>query len=361
MNDGSAPMKVCVVNPNYYRSSGVTVAARRIFHGVTPLGIEQHFVDCRHGSQEEDISWIPPGRLLPFLLMDSHPVRLFQQTAAFLRWLRREGIGLVHVHHRRLAALLYPLQGFGRFRLIYTAQLSYPAETWFALTSPRSGVAISPSVAENLKKTTRITRIDIIGNPSDFPPECPDVRVPDVRGTVICVARLDPVKAHVHLIAAWKILTERGIRAKLLLIGEGSLKQTLADQVDALGLTELVEFRGFQKDIPAEMNRCLFAVLASEVEGHPVVVMEAAARGRPTLVTDVDGSRDGVPPAAALTNRIPFGDPGKLADALAVWLEQPEAVVLEGRRFYDFHKEHHSTEVVGRRYAELYERTARNH
>ena len=354
-------MKVCVVNPNYYRSSGVTVAARRIFQGVTPFGIEQHFVDCRHGSQEEDVSWIPPGRLHSFLLMDSHPVRLFQQTAAFLRWLRREQIAIVHVHHRRLAALLYPLQGLGRFRLIYTAQLSYPPKLWFALTSPRSGVAISPSVAENLRKTTRITQIDIIGNPSDFPPECPDVCISEEVCTVICVARLDPVKAHFHLIAAWKMLTERGIHARLLLVGEGSLKQTLVDQVDALGLTGLVEFRGFQKDIAAEMDRCLFAVLVSEVEGQGIVIIEAAARGRPTLVTDVDGSRDGVPPTANLSNRVPFGDPGKLADALAVWLEQPEVVVMEGRRFYDFHKERHSTEVVGRKYAELYERTARNH
>ena len=354
-------MKVCIVNPNFYRSSGVTVAVRRIFQGVTPLGVEQYFVDCRHGSQEEDISWIPPGRLCSFLLMDNHPVRLIQQTAAFLRWLRREQIAIVHVHHRRLAALLYPFQGIGRFRLIYTAQLSYPAETWFTLFSPRTGVAISPSVAENLGKTTRITQIDIIGNPSDFPLECPEVRASEVSRTVLCVARLDPVKAHVHLIEAWKKLTERGTRAKLLLVGEGSLKQALVHQVSALGLTELVEFRGFRKDIAAEMDRCLFAVLVSEVEGHPVVVLEAAARGRPTLVTDVDGSRDGVPPSVNLPNRIPFGDVEKLAGALEVWLEQPEAVAQEGRLFYDFHKEHHSTEVIGRKYADLYERTARTH
>ena len=353
-------MKVCVVNPNYYRSSGVTVAARRIFQGVSPLGIEQHFVDCCHGSQEEDVSWIPPGRRHLFLLMDSHPLRLIQQMAAFLRWLRQEEIAIVHVHHRRLAAMLNPLQGIGGFRLIYTAQLCYPAEVWFSLASPRHGVAISPSVAENLKKTTRITQIDIIGNPSDFPLECPEVRAFEVCRTVICVARLDPVKAHVHLIDAWKKLTERGIRAKLLLVGEGALKQSLVDQVRTLGLTEIVEFRGFQKDIAAEMDRCLFAVLVSEVEGQGIVIIEAAARGRPTLVTDVDGSRDGVPSGSQLPNLIPFGDVEKLADALAVWLEQPDSVVNEGRVFYDFHKKHHSTEVVGRKYAELYERTARN-
>lgn len=347
-------MKVCVVNANYYRSSGVTTAVRRIYQGVTPEGIDQYFVNCLYGNTDEDLDWMPEGCCQTFRLMTSRPAELIRQIAAFLRWLRQNQIQVVHVHHRRLAALLNPLQNLGKFRLVYTAQLSYPFERWFWLTAPRLGVAISRSVAANLQATTRMKRLEIIGNPSDFPAQVPirDERRRD--GPVICVARLDPVKGHKYLIQAWKLLSDRGLQKKLVLLGEGSLKPALQAQVQELGMGHLIEFRGFQKDVGQQFDLSSFAVLASEVEGHPVAVLEAASRGLPTLVTDVDGSRDCVPPQAGLPNRVPFGDAAALAEALSVWLKQPEQVDREGDIFFEFHKERHSTEVVGKRYADLY-------
>lgn len=347
-------MKVCVVNPNYYRSSGVTTVVRRLHRGVSAQGVDQYFVNCLYGSTEEDLDWIPEGRYRTFRLMAGSPAVLVGQTAAFLRWLRRSQIRVVHVHHRRLAALLSPLQGLGNFKLVYTAQLSYPPERWFWLTAPRAAVAISGSVAANLRATTRSRRLEVIGNPSDFPDQAP-ARGADAPGLpVICVARLDPVKGHAHLLRAWKALSDRGIRADLVLLGEGSLQAPLLAQAAALGIDRLVEFRGFRKDVAREFDGAAFAVLASEVEGHPVAVLEAAARGLPTLVTDVDGSRDCVPPEGRLPNRVPFGDADALADALAAWIGGPEAVVREGLAFYDFHKERNSTEVVGKKYADFY-------
>lgn len=351
-------MKVCVVNPNYYRSSGVTVAIKRIHRGALLQGVDQQFVGCDHGDGSEDVEWMPQGTPKTFRLMTSSPVLLVSQLRAFLRWLRDEQIRVVHVHHRRLAVLLGPMQKLGGFRLVYTAQLSYPFAPWFWLAGPQRAVAISESVAANLRATTRNKRIDIVGNPSDFPEHCPvaahERAAEGARPSVICVARLDPVKGHTHLISAWKLLADRGIPANLVLLGEGALKETLQAQVRDLGLERLVGFRGFQQDVAGETDRCQFAVLASQVEGHPLVVIEVAARGLATLVTDVDGSRDCVPPDQRLPNRIPFGDAPALADALAAWIDQPDLVVREGRAFYDFHKERNSTEVVGKKYADLY-------
>ena len=355
MTDGTKNrMKVCVVSADYYRSSGVTVAIKRIYRGVLSQGVDQQFVGCDHKGKSEDVEWMPLGMPKTFRLMTSNPVHLVSQLRAFLRWLRSEHIPVVHVHHRRLAVLLRPMQRFGGFRLVYTAQLSYPFAFWFWLAGPRRAVAISESVAANLRATTRNKRIDVIGNPSDFPEHCPAESGEGAQPSVICVARLDPVKGHTHLISAWKLLADRGIPAKLVLLGEGALKETLQAQVRDLGLERLVEFRGFQQDVGREIERCRFAVLASQVEGHPLVVIEVAARGLATLVTDVDGSRDCVPPDQHLPNRIPFGDAPALADALAAWIGQPDLVVGEGRAFYDFHKERHSTEVVGKKYADLY-------
>jgi len=355
MIDGTKnKMKVCVVNPNYYRSSGVTTVVRRLHQGVSTQGIDQYFVNCLYGGTEDDLEWIPEGRHHIFRLMTGRPVELVRQMASFLVWLRRNRIPIVHVHHRRLAVLLHPLQGLGRFRLVYTSHLSYPFERWFWLLAPRTAVAISGSVAANLKMTARIKRLEIIGNPTDFPRQVPTRGAGRQDCSVICIARLDPVKGHEHLLRAWKLLSDRGIQAELVLLGEGSLKATLQAQASELKLSRLVKFRGFQRDVTSEMDRASFAVLVSEVEGLPVTVLEAASRGLPTLVTDVDGSRECVPPDQRLPNRIPFGDAPALADALAAWIEQPDLVIEEGRAFYDFHKERHSTEVVGEKYADLY-------
>ena len=346
-------IKVCVVNPNYYRSSGVTTVVRRLHQGVSTQGIDQYFVNCLYGGAEDDLDWIPERRHHVFRLMTSRPVELIRQMASFLLWLPRNQIPVVHVHHRRLAVLLRPFQGLGRFRLVYTSHLSYPFEWWFWLLAPHTAVAISSSVAANLKVTARINRLEIIGNPTDFPSQIP-TRGAGLSRPVICVARLDPVKGHEHLLRAWKALSDRGIQAELLLLGEGSLRAALQGQAGELGISRLVDFRGFQKDVTLEIDRASFAVLASEVEGLPVAVLEAASRGLPTLVTDVDGSRECVPPDQGLPNRVPFGNAPALADALAAWLEDPDAVAREGLAFHDFHKERHSTEVIGKKYADLY-------
>lgn len=109
-------MKVCVVNPNYYRSSGVTVAIRRIFQGVSTFGIEQYFINCCYGSEEEDKDWIPQEQYCEFKLMTSNPVKLAYNALLFINWLRKHNIHIVHVHHRRLAAILSTLQFLGALK-----------------------------------------------------------------------------------------------------------------------------------------------------------------------------------------------------------------------------------------------------
>lgn len=349
-------MKVCVVNPNYYRSSGVTVAIRRIFQGVAALGVEQHFVDCGYGNEADDVDWVPHDRLSRFRLMTSNPVVLLKQTLAFLRWLRRNDIRIVHVHHRRLAAWLNFWQFWGRFTLIYTGQLTYPFAWWFWLTSPKNTTAISESVAANIRRTTCAQQVTLISNPSDFPSKCPSVNVGQVQQTAICIARLEEVKGHQYLLEAWKKLTDRGHSYYLLLVGEGSLKSELQAQVRALGLEQQVVFRGYQHNVVEEIKCALFAILTSKVEGHPLAVIETASRGRGTLVTDVDGSRDCVPTQQGLPNLIAFGDVDALADALEVWFRTPALAVAEGKIFYSFLKANSSIEVVAQQYTELYQR-----
>ena len=144
------------------------------------------------------------------------------------------------------------------------------------------------------------------------------------------------MKGHTHLIQAWKILADRHIEAKLLLIGEGSLKEALHAQVRDGGLEHLVEFRGFQQR-HREGPGSLLVRCPCQQAGRPSGRRDRSRRaGLPTLVTDVPGSRDCVPPGASLPNLVPFGDASALADALSVWLGQPDAVADEGQLVFRF-------------------------
>ncbi len=351
-------IKVCVVNPNFYRSSGVTVAIRRIYESLSDSDITQYFVDCAHGPEEEDTAWIPRHRRATFKLMNSNPAVLVPECVRFLRWLEANDIRVVHVHHRRIAAILNLLKPFGHYELIYTGNLTYPFALWFWLSCPSIVTGISNSVLENIRRTTRATDLHFISNGCEFPLECPPVDVDKVKAIAICIARLDPVKGHENLLSAWRLLLDRGHRCRLLLVGEGELRQALERQAKELGIDRYVEFRGFQKDVNALIEEASFAVLASRVEGQGIVTIEAAARGRASLVTDVDGSRDCVPPDRSLPNLIRFGDVIGLADALTAWFSRPDEVRKEGRLFFEFLKRSSATGIVGEKYRALYSQVA---
>jgi glycosyltransferase involved in cell wall biosynthesis len=64
----------------------------------------------------------------------------------------------------------------------------------------------------------------------------------------------------------------------------------LAEQ---LNIEKLVEWRGFRKDIEAELDELDLAILPSVLpEGMPMVVLEAMAAGVPTIGSRVDGIAD---------------------------------------------------------------------
>lgn len=114
----------------------------------------------------------------------------------------------------------------------------------------------------------------------------------------VIVARLEPVKNHSMLLRAWRIVVDSVPGAKLLVIGAGSLGDTLRDESTALGLSERVNFLGPRRDVHAILPLADVAVLTSHDEGLPLSLLEAMAAGLPVVSTNVGGVpevvRDGV-------------------------------------------------------------------
>jgi glycosyltransferase involved in cell wall biosynthesis len=109
--------------------------------------------------------------------------------------------------------------------------------------------------------------------------------------TVLCVARLAPVKAQRILIQAIARLRREGHVVALRLVGGGPDRAALERLAASLGLAQSVHFEGVcSQDRVRELceaSDCF--VLASFAEGIPVALMEAMAAGLPCVATWVNG------------------------------------------------------------------------
>jgi glycosyltransferase involved in cell wall biosynthesis len=108
--------------------------------------------------------------------------------------------------------------------------------------------------------------------------------------TVGIVARLDPVKGHRYLLEALSILKPSYPTLKVLIVGQDeNIKQReLRNVAERLRIDHMIEFAGFQNDIPSIMARCTLGVVASTgSEAVSRVALEWMAAGRPVVATRV--------------------------------------------------------------------------
>jgi glycosyltransferase involved in cell wall biosynthesis len=345
-----------MLNDNFYRASGITIAIQRIIKSPSFQAVDVYLAGCEkiagQRSLQEDRSFVAADHYRCFPLMEGG-VTLLRGLYSFGKWIEKMRFHVVHVHHRRLAALANLIRPFTNVPVLYTGHLTFPDSAWFRELAPRTVTGVSPSVVDYLRRCTRAVDFNLIHNPVDFP----NLQVAPstfYQRRVISVGRLEPVKGHDTLIEAWSLLKQKGIDARLDIFGEGSLRTALEAQIVDRRLEDSVSLCGFDSAIQERISDYAFNVLVSQKEGFPNVVVEAAARGIPTLLTDVDGSRDALPPQLALPNGLRYGDPHALSEALAQWLASPQLLQADGKRFYDDLKLRCSPRTVGERYLEVY-------
>jgi glycosyltransferase involved in cell wall biosynthesis len=109
-----------------------------------------------------------------------------------------------------------------------------------------------------------------------------------------CVARWDPLKDHENLMRAVRLLADRGLAFRCVLVGNGMTAENrdLRQVIERCGAKDRVILAGATRDVPAIMNALDLHVLPSRSESLPVAVMEAMACGTPCVVTDVGDARD---------------------------------------------------------------------
>lgn len=106
------------------------------------------------------------------------------------------------------------------------------------------------------------------------------------------IGRLIPHKGQKYLLQAIPLILKNFPRAKLLIAGEGPLRDDLERISKDLGLDGVVSFLGSQKEIKRLLQTCDIFVFPSLSEGMPGSLLEAAALGKPCIASNIDPVRE---------------------------------------------------------------------
>ncbi len=182
---------------------------------------------------------------------------------------------------------------------VYTVRSSnpewyLPKSKWLARATYGKSfgiLALTESMKRYIENRYGLQNVGYIYNSidiADIKSRIKEVKANDIGRYIIAAGRLsgDNVKQFDKLIGAYanSVLPDKNI--KLIILGQGVLKEPLEELVGKLGLTEKVIFKGYQENPYVYMRDALFFVLSSKFEGMPNVVLESLACGTPVVAFD---------------------------------------------------------------------------
>lgn len=157
-------------------------------------------------------------------------------------------------------------------------------------------IAISDTIAKEVKDLYKIKedQIEVIYNPVDISiynkNSIKKKKNDDV--TFINVARFTSVKNQSLIIDAFSKVQEQINNIKLILVGDGELRNAVEKKAAQNGLSDVVEFTGNIQNVAEKLRSSDVFVLPSRYEGLPLTILEAMATGLPIIATNVGGVPD---------------------------------------------------------------------
>lgn len=166
---------------------------------------------------------------------------------------------------------------------------------------------------------------------------------------VLCLGNVRHAKGQDVLLDAWPGVLRRVPAARLVLVGDGPDRPAL-ERRRADGVT----FAGPRSDAGDWLAAADVVAIPSRSEAMSLVLLEAMARGRSVVATDVPGAREALGEAGAV---VPIEAPAALAEALVERLLDPALAAGEGQtgrsraeRYFDIRR---TSELVSGVYDEV--------
>ncbi|MGH2754660.1 MAG: glycosyltransferase [Actinomycetota bacterium] len=165
---------------------------------------------------------------------------------------------------------------------------------------------------------------------------------------VVCVGRLSEQKGQDLLLDAWPLVLAACSEARLYLVGDGPERTTLETRGSArVGLV------GERADVPAWLAAADVVAMPSRWEGCSLTMLEAMARARSIVASDVSGAREALDEGAGRV--VPIGNVAVLGAAIVERLKDPGLRDSEGRTGRRRAEERHDLRKTSQQIADEYE------
>lgn len=172
------------------------------------------------------------------------------------------------------------------------------------------------------------------------------------------VGRLAPVKGYAHLLRAMQEVVLQYPGCRLIIAGDGPLKEELESLRDRLGLNQFVHFAGFIEDMGEFFRRIDVFLMPSLSEGLPIALLEAMACGKACIASEVGGVPE-VLSSSDLGILVPPAQPSAMAKAILSIIRDEDGRVLMGAKARRVVLQRFSVERMASKYLEFYDQIKR--
>jgi len=172
------------------------------------------------------------------------------------------------------------------------------------------------------------------------------------------VGRMEAVKDQITLVHAFVRLVKEYPRGReslrLVMVGDGALREPARSILEAAGLAQVAWLPGEREDVPELLRAMDVFVLPSLAEGISNTILEAMASGLPIVATDVGGNHELVEQDTT-GFLVPRGDPAALADAIRVYVDDPDLRRRHGAGARKRSVDEFSIDTMVQRYQDIYD------
>jgi len=336
--------RICIFITNF-GDGGVERMLVNLARGLSGLGTQVDFI-VNH-RQAPYLASLPPAvRLLEF-----GPCRKSACVQKLLQYLERErpdalisakgGDDAVAMRARKKTRA--PTRFFLRPGTAVSERLrarnANPLKRWLTrrrlrrLYAATDGViAVSAGVAEEIIQATGIdpARVHVVRNPN-ITPELYDLAAAPLDHpwfaageppVLLGIGGLRLQKDFPTLLRAFARVT-RQQPCRLMILGQGRLRESLLELAQELGVADRVALPGFVDNPYAYLSRAALFVLSSLWEGSPNVLTEALALGTPVVATDCRSGPVEITQNGKYGSLVPVGDEVALSRAILETLDHP--------------------------------------
>ena len=249
--------------------------------------------------------------------------------------LSRTNTKIIMSEHSHLGQLFSEQKLLKKILMKFLMRMFYPKAHRVVAVS--NGVAISLMSELNLPSTS----IDVIYNPIvnnemlalSAEKICHPWLNDDSHALVVSVGRLIPAKDHKTLIDGFFAATKKK-KIRLIIIGDGKLREQITDQINLLNLSDLVSLLGYIDNPLPYIKAADLLVVSSTREGFCNVIVEALSCDTPVISSDCESGPREILEDGQWGDLFPVGDSVALGHLITTELGGPKQNLQ--RRAADF-------------------------